>query len=321
MPGSSDGLGSRTSREGTDRAMRTPPPRRLPAAASLDALAGASTAPGGLFGQWHRCDRLWAARLRTPDRFDQARDDLPDNDWRSGGHGLRAYDQLFAPGRFEPNLEVVDALRPIAQRLDVSLGQLALAWLLHRDGITGAIAGSRSPEHVRENAAASNVEISAETLARSTPSFRNVPNPSPRYRGNRVTAFEKRLCCFFDRGEGHAGPLRDIEQAVPAVAQIEYPEPYHELRSWSPRAHRWIEAPPTELRFSLRHEIDVEPVVLENVEHLQVQTQGVGEGLRMHEAEVVRRRVVLGVLAMWGPRQRANGEVEPREQYWRSLYP
>ena len=90
---------------------------------------------------------------------------FPDNDWRSGGHGLRAYDQLFAPGRFGPNLVVVDALRPIAQRLDVSLGQLALAWLLHRDGITGAIAGSRSPEHVRENAAASNVELSTECLA------------------------------------------------------------------------------------------------------------------------------------------------------------
>ena len=90
---------------------------------------------------------------------------FPDNDWRSGGHGLRAYDQLFAPGRFESNLEVVDSLRPIAQRLDVSQAQLALAWLLHRDWLTGVIVGSRSPQHVRENAEASHVKLSTESLA------------------------------------------------------------------------------------------------------------------------------------------------------------
>jgi aryl-alcohol dehydrogenase-like predicted oxidoreductase len=90
---------------------------------------------------------------------------FPDNDWRSGGHGLRAYDQLFAPGRFESNLEVVDSLRPITQRLDVSQAQLALAWLLHRDGLTGVIVGSRSPQHMRENAGASDVKLSTESLA------------------------------------------------------------------------------------------------------------------------------------------------------------
>jgi aryl-alcohol dehydrogenase-like predicted oxidoreductase len=90
---------------------------------------------------------------------------FPHNDWRSGGHGLRAYDQLFAPGRFESNLEVVDALRPIAERLGASQGQLALAWLLRRGGVTGVIVGSRSPQHMRENAAASHLKLSTESLA------------------------------------------------------------------------------------------------------------------------------------------------------------
>jgi methylglyoxal reductase len=89
---------------------------------------------------------------------------FPDGDWRSGKHGLRAYGQLFAPGRFEANLDVVDALKPLADRLEVSLPQLALAWLLHQDGITGAIAGSRSPRHVRENAAAAELTISPDVL-------------------------------------------------------------------------------------------------------------------------------------------------------------
>ena len=74
---------------------------------------------------------------------------FPENDWRSGGYGLRAYDELFAPGRFASNLEAVDSLRPIAERLEVSQAQLALAWLLHRDGLTGVIVGSRSSHHVR----------------------------------------------------------------------------------------------------------------------------------------------------------------------------
>jgi aryl-alcohol dehydrogenase-like predicted oxidoreductase len=90
---------------------------------------------------------------------------FPDDDWRSGKHGLRAYDQLFAPGRLEANLGVVDALRPIAERLSVSLAHLALAWVLHQDGVTGAIAGSRSPQHVRENAAAWSVRLSPNDVA------------------------------------------------------------------------------------------------------------------------------------------------------------
>ncbi len=87
-----------------------------------------------------------------------------EGDWRSGSHSLRAYGQLFDPGRLEANLEVVDALKPIAERLDVSLARLALAWVLHQAGVTGAIAGSRSPQHVRENAAAASVKLSTADL-------------------------------------------------------------------------------------------------------------------------------------------------------------
>lgn len=88
-----------------------------------------------------------------------------DEDWRSGKHGLRAYDQLFADGRLEANLDVVEALKPIARRRDVSLAQLALAWVLHHDGVSGAIAGSRSSQHVREDAAAASVNLGAGDLA------------------------------------------------------------------------------------------------------------------------------------------------------------
>ncbi len=85
-------------------------------------------------------------------------------DWRSGGGGIAYYRDLFAPGRFERSLAVVDALRPIADRLGITLAQLSLAWVVHQPGVTAAIAGSRNPEHVRQNAEAGDVELDAATL-------------------------------------------------------------------------------------------------------------------------------------------------------------
>lgn len=87
-----------------------------------------------------------------------------DDDWRSGKHGMGAYDELFAPDRFRRNLAIVDALRPIAERKDVTLAQLALAWVVHQRGVTAAIAGSRSPAHVRDNAGAGDVELDGQDL-------------------------------------------------------------------------------------------------------------------------------------------------------------
>ena len=87
-----------------------------------------------------------------------------DDDWRSGKHGIGAYDELFAPGAFQRSLAVVEALRPLAERTGVTLAQLALAWALHQRGVTGAIAGSRSPSHVRENAVAGDVELTPSDL-------------------------------------------------------------------------------------------------------------------------------------------------------------
>ena len=71
-------------------------------------------------------------------------------------------DALFGSG-FERSLAVVERLRPIAERLGISLAQLALAWNVHQPGVTVAIAGSRNPEHVRSNAAAGDVELDQAT--------------------------------------------------------------------------------------------------------------------------------------------------------------
>jgi len=72
--------------------------------------------------------------------------------------------RLFGPGNLERSLRVVEALRPVAERLGISVAQLALAWNTHQPGVTAAIAGSRDQRHVRSNAAAGDVELDDETL-------------------------------------------------------------------------------------------------------------------------------------------------------------
>ena len=90
-----------------------------------------------------------------------------DDDWRSGKVPVPVplYQQIFASGRFEHHLRVVDALRPIAQRRGLSLAQLALAWVIHQPGITAAIVGARSVSHITEAASAGSITLSAQDLA------------------------------------------------------------------------------------------------------------------------------------------------------------
>jgi aryl-alcohol dehydrogenase-like predicted oxidoreductase len=90
--------------------------------------------------------------------------EFEEGDWRGGDEGTSAYDEMFAPGKIERNLEIVDSLKLIADRLDITVAQLSLAWVVHQRGATGAIAGSRSPDHVAENAGAGSVELSEKDL-------------------------------------------------------------------------------------------------------------------------------------------------------------
>jgi aryl-alcohol dehydrogenase-like predicted oxidoreductase len=77
------------------------------------------------------------------------------DDFRGEAHGPRQ----FRPGAFERNLEKVERLRPIANRLDVSVASLALRWVVEQPGVTAAIAGSRNPEHTRANALAGDLSL------------------------------------------------------------------------------------------------------------------------------------------------------------------
>jgi len=53
------------------------------------------------------------------------------------------------------NIERVKRLAPIAEHCGLSRSALALAWILHREGITSTITGATSEAHVAANVAAS----------------------------------------------------------------------------------------------------------------------------------------------------------------------
>jgi aryl-alcohol dehydrogenase-like predicted oxidoreductase len=89
---------------------------------------------------------------------------FPEGDWRAGGMGMGNYERLFSPRVRPRNLEKVDRLRPIAERLGTNLATLALRWVIEQRGVTAAIAGSRNPDHTRSNAAAGDLQLDEATL-------------------------------------------------------------------------------------------------------------------------------------------------------------
>jgi aryl-alcohol dehydrogenase-like predicted oxidoreductase len=60
----------------------------------------------------------------------------------------------------------VQALSPIAAELELTLAQLAVAWVLQNENVASAIIGASRPEQVHENVKAAGVSIPAELLTR-----------------------------------------------------------------------------------------------------------------------------------------------------------
>jgi aryl-alcohol dehydrogenase-like predicted oxidoreductase len=82
----------------------------------------------------------------------------------TAGDGRRAtFD--FPPVDRDRGYGVIDAMRPIAGVHDVSVAQIALAWLLHQDVVTSVIVGAKRPDQLTNNLAAVDIRLSAEDLA------------------------------------------------------------------------------------------------------------------------------------------------------------
>jgi aryl-alcohol dehydrogenase-like predicted oxidoreductase len=69
------------------------------------------------------------------------------DDWRSRS-------PLVAPERWPMTLEKIEHLRPIADRLNSSLAQVAVGWAISQPGVTAALCGAKRPGQIRETAQA-----------------------------------------------------------------------------------------------------------------------------------------------------------------------
>ena len=66
--------------------------------------------------------------------------------------------------RSEATLAKIQDLRPIAARLDITMAQMALAWVLRLPEVSSAIVGASRPQQVDDNVAASDVILPQDAL-------------------------------------------------------------------------------------------------------------------------------------------------------------
>ncbi|AWB91869.1 aldo/keto reductase family protein [Aeromicrobium chenweiae] len=78
-------------------------------------------------------------------------------------------------------LEAVQRLQPIADAADLSMAQLAVAWVLRRPNIAAAIIGASRPEQVTDNAKASGVVLGDDVMAAIDDALGDVVVRDPSY--------------------------------------------------------------------------------------------------------------------------------------------
>jgi len=70
----------------------------------------------------------------------------------------------FQEPQLSVNLELVESLRPVAKKNNITLAQLALAWVLRRKEVTAAIVGARNQSQIQETAAAGDVKLTEDDI-------------------------------------------------------------------------------------------------------------------------------------------------------------
>ena len=84
-----------------------------------------------------------------------------EGDWRSSGMAFRL--PLFQAEEFSKELRVVEKLKEISARHDKSVAQMAIAWTLGHPAVSVGLVGVRNEWELKENVAAVEWELDAET--------------------------------------------------------------------------------------------------------------------------------------------------------------
>jgi aryl-alcohol dehydrogenase-like predicted oxidoreductase len=83
--------------------------------------------------------------------------DLPEDDWRRTN-------PRFQEEALQENLQLADRVSELARGRGITPAQLALAWVVSKGQDIVPIPGTKSPRRLEENAAASEIELSAEAI-------------------------------------------------------------------------------------------------------------------------------------------------------------
>jgi aryl-alcohol dehydrogenase-like predicted oxidoreductase len=70
----------------------------------------------------------------------------------------------FPPVNKEKAFDIIDVMQPIAAAKEISVAQLALAWLLHQPAVTSVIIGAKKPEQLEDNLKSIDVQLTTEEL-------------------------------------------------------------------------------------------------------------------------------------------------------------
>jgi len=77
-------------------------------------------------------------------------------------------------------LSAVQNLAPIARDLDLTMGQLSIAWVLQNSNVSSAIMGATKPAQVKENVKASGVKLSADVMHAIDKALGSIPTTDPK---------------------------------------------------------------------------------------------------------------------------------------------
>ncbi|MEC7240177.1 MAG: aldo/keto reductase [Myxococcota bacterium] len=97
----------------------------------------------------------------------------PDRSFEDGDE--RATQSIFSQDNRVRIQAALASLSDLAEDKEIASAQLAIAWVLHQRGVTGAICGARNATQARINAASAEVHLTAEECARIAGAFEGLP--------------------------------------------------------------------------------------------------------------------------------------------------
>lgn len=111
-------------------------------------------------------------------------EEYPDDDFRRN-------DPRYQGENFDANVRAASAVREIAQRMDATPAQIALAWLLHKGDDIVPIPGTKRRKYLEENAGAVAIELSVDDIESLDAALAPEKVSGPRYNAQRMAQIDR----------------------------------------------------------------------------------------------------------------------------------